>query len=132
MPIYDYLCDSCGHEFEAFGNHEDTHTKCPECGESSHRLCTCTGGHMSNEDAAWIRSVKEVVDKDGGAHCQAFLKDPTRSNYKNWMKGEGLRPLEPGEEKMKRVSEKERKATHKRLTEYAAKKLKERRSITVR
>lgn len=131
MPIYDYLCDTCGHEFEAFGKHEDTTTACPECGKSSHRLCTCTGGHMSNEDATWLKSVREVVDKEGGPHCQAFLKDPTRSNYKNWMKGEGLRPLEPGEEKVKRITKQQEQAELKRRAEYAAKKLKERRAITV-
>jgi putative FmdB family regulatory protein len=32
MPTYDYLCDSCGHEFEAFESiTADPRTECPEC-----------------------------------------------------------------------------------------------------
>jgi putative FmdB family regulatory protein len=32
MPTYDYLCDSCGHEFEAFESiTADPRKDCPEC-----------------------------------------------------------------------------------------------------
>lgn len=32
MPTYDYLCDSCGHEFEAFESIKaDPQRTCPEC-----------------------------------------------------------------------------------------------------
>jgi putative FmdB family regulatory protein len=32
MPTYDYQCDSCGHEFEAFESiMADPRTECPEC-----------------------------------------------------------------------------------------------------
>ena len=32
MPTYDYVCDSCGHEFEAFESiKSDPQTDCPEC-----------------------------------------------------------------------------------------------------
>jgi putative FmdB family regulatory protein len=32
MPTYDYQCDSCGHEFEAFESIKaDPRTECPEC-----------------------------------------------------------------------------------------------------
>jgi hypothetical protein len=42
--------------------------------------------------------VGEVVDKDPSkAHCREFLKNPTRHNYQEWMRGEGLRPMEDGE-----------------------------------
>jgi putative FmdB family regulatory protein len=34
MPTYDYRCDSCGHEFEAFESiTADPRTDCPECKE---------------------------------------------------------------------------------------------------
>ncbi|MGO9915920.1 MAG: FmdB family zinc ribbon protein [Isosphaeraceae bacterium] len=34
MPTYDYHCDSCGHEFEAFESIKaDPLTECPECKE---------------------------------------------------------------------------------------------------
>ena len=32
MPTYDYICDSCGHEFEAFEPiTSQPRTDCPEC-----------------------------------------------------------------------------------------------------
>jgi putative FmdB family regulatory protein len=32
MPTYDYICDACGHEFEAFESiTADPRTECPEC-----------------------------------------------------------------------------------------------------
>jgi len=32
MPTYDYICDSCGHEFEAFESIKaDSQTECPAC-----------------------------------------------------------------------------------------------------
>jgi putative FmdB family regulatory protein len=32
MPTYDYICDSCGHEFEAYESIKaDPLTECPEC-----------------------------------------------------------------------------------------------------
>jgi hypothetical protein len=60
-----------------------------------------SGVHLGNDDTqGWIKSVLEVVDKDSQApHVQNFVKDPTRRNYKAWMKGEGIRPLESGESK---------------------------------
>jgi putative FmdB family regulatory protein len=37
MPTYDYVCDACNHEFEAFESIKaDPQTVCPECSE--HKL----------------------------------------------------------------------------------------------
>src|SRR3954451_9575666 len=34
MPTYDYICDACAHEFEAFESIKaDPQTVCPECNE---------------------------------------------------------------------------------------------------
>jgi len=34
MPTYDYICDACGHEFEAFESMKvDSQTVCPKCHE---------------------------------------------------------------------------------------------------
>jgi putative FmdB family regulatory protein len=38
MPTYDYICDTCSHEFEAFESIKaDPQTVCPECRESTLR-----------------------------------------------------------------------------------------------
>src|SRR5437764_15342593 len=38
MPTYDYVCDSCKHEFEAFESIKaDPQTVCPECSETKLR-----------------------------------------------------------------------------------------------
>jgi len=38
MPTYDYICDQCGHEFEAFESIKaDPQTVCPECSETTLR-----------------------------------------------------------------------------------------------
>ena len=96
-------CPNCQHE------NPEQNTFCRECGTALLLTCSQCGGEAKrifspgnnhpNEDAEWIRSVREVVDKEGGPHCQAFLKDPTRTNYENWKKTEGLRHLESGEKR---------------------------------
>ena len=96
MPIYEAECQACNHQFETIAN-VDEEIECPLCGFSCKRLIGVPGVNIFNNDAAWIKSVTEVVDKEGGAHCQRFLKDPTRENMREWMKKEGIRHYEAGE-----------------------------------
>ncbi len=47
MPTYDYLCEKCGHEFEAFQSMNDPAIKdCPECKAKNKvkRLIGCGAG----------------------------------------------------------------------------------------
>ena len=99
MPLYDFECGVCGEITESIEEYGTDFIECRQCGKLAKKIITMSGVHLGNEDAqGWIRSVTEVVDKDNPApHVQEFIKNPTRRNYKRWMKGEGLRPLEPGE-----------------------------------
>ena len=97
MPIYDYECEN-GHVTEWIAKPDEIEMKCPECGCLAMRIITASGEYLGNQDADWIKSVVDVVDKDSKApHVREFMQNPTRKNYQNWMKGEGLRPFEPGE-----------------------------------
>ncbi len=94
MPLYDFACRS-GHKTETDANWKQKEIVCPKCGKKATRCFSPASQYVPNEDAPWLRSVLEVVDKENKApHVQEFVKNPTRSNYQRWMKGEGIRPLD--------------------------------------
>jgi putative FmdB family regulatory protein len=114
MPLYDYECVSCKQVVEIYAKADEKpgiHS-CPVCGNDMKRLLAWGGQNVFREEAPWIRSVLEVVAKDSHKpHTKAFLADPTRANYKKWMKAEGIRPYEEGEgrRRKKEQQEKERR-----------------------
>ena len=72
--------------------------QCPSCQGIASKIISIPGSNLASESPPWIRSVLEVVEKNSGKRCcQEFLRNPTRDNYKKWMVGTGLRPLEAGE-----------------------------------
>ena len=99
MPIYDVKCQSpeCGYEFEAIAEINSI-IECVHCGFPCERLIGASGVNTANQDADWIRSVTEVVDKESSKpEAQEFLKRPTRDSMYNWMRAEGIRHYEEGE-----------------------------------
>ncbi|TVM31168.1 FmdB family zinc ribbon protein [Oceanidesulfovibrio marinus] len=98
MPLYDYECDGCGAMMELFYKIEiaPQEFEC-QCGGTFRKVILLGHGGIKREEAPWIPDVCEVVDRDGGEHCQRFLQEPNRANYHRWMEKEGVRPLEPGE-----------------------------------
>ena len=45
MPTYDYICEACGHRFEAFQSIKaDPIKKCPVCDKNTVRRMIGTGG----------------------------------------------------------------------------------------
>jgi putative FmdB family regulatory protein len=95
MPLYDFTCRVCGRTFEAMAAMDAGEGICL-CGGSAKRLVSVGRGYRADGD--WIGSVAAVAEKDSDKpHVQAFLADPSRANYRRWMRGEGLRPLEDGE-----------------------------------
>ncbi len=47
MPTYEYLCDTCGHQFERQQKMSDAPVKkCPECGKPVRRLISAVAGFV--------------------------------------------------------------------------------------
>ena len=115
MPMYDMECRSCKIQHEVFTTPTDKIGFCPECGSLSDRVYLTIGNIKTSDDGGnHYREILDVVDKDGGSHCQEFLKHPNRGNYNNWMKTEGIRHIEPGE---KRISPADQRAKKRKNVE---------------
>lgn len=96
MPILsDFECRRCLSITEKLCDYEQKTLTCPKCGGKAKRIISVGRKFISDENAPWLKSVLDVVDRSNpAAHVQNFLKDPSRANYKKWMKGEGIRPLD--------------------------------------
>ena len=104
MPIFAYECPKCGETEEQIVTTStmeeiDREGGMPcDCGEKKIHIQAVGRQYCANEDADWIRSVIDVVDKDSDCPVtQRFIKEPTRANRKAWMKATGLRIRESGE-----------------------------------
>ena len=113
MPIYQLQCIRCGNEFEIMAAISEKEFFCRKCRNGlAIKIPSVRGPNCSNDHISWGPSVLEVVDKDSKKpHVLAFRKDPTsKTLYKAWMKGEGLRPFENGEKSDKFKFDAERHA----------------------
>lgn len=94
MPLYDHEC-SCGMVFEDLAGMAEEVRPCPGCGAMARRIVSVSGCYLGNQDAAWLKTVQEVVDKQSTKPAtREFLRNPTRQNWKDWMRAEGIRPME--------------------------------------
>ena len=99
MICYQFQCTTCGKITDEYFDMSN----CPssiqcQCKAIATKIISIPGANTANESPDWIKSICEVVEKDSDKpHCNEFLKNPTRQNYKNWMKVEKVRHLEPGE-----------------------------------
>jgi putative FmdB family regulatory protein len=68
MPTYDYKCDKCEHEFEAFQSiTADALEKCPECGTNSlRRLIGAGAGLIFKGSGFYITDYKGGRPSSGG------------------------------------------------------------------
>lgn len=55
MPIYEFVCEKCGHEFEELVSGKDTGCICPKCGTSKTRklmsACVRNRGDRSGQSS---------------------------------------------------------------------------------
>jgi putative FmdB family regulatory protein len=64
MPLYEYLCDACGHRFEAIQKFSDPIAdKCPKCGGAVHKLISSPAFHLKG--TGWYAT--DYAKKDSGA-----------------------------------------------------------------
>lgn len=96
LIVSDFECPECGEIEELIFDPEEHRVNfCPKCGAVSNRIISLGRVYLGNQDAVWLKSVVDVVDKSNPAsHVQEFVKNPTRANYKAWMRGEGIRPAD--------------------------------------
>lgn len=74
MPTYQYLCDSCKHQFEVFQSmSEDPVDKCPECGAKPRRLITGGAGFIFKGSGFY------ETDYRSSSYKQAASKDSSDS-----------------------------------------------------
>lgn len=65
MPTYEYICDSCEHQFETFQSiTADPLVKCPECGKKKLRRLIGTGA--------------AIIFKGSGFYCTDYRSDSYR------------------------------------------------------
>ncbi len=73
MPIYEYACDTCGHQFEVQQKFSDPHVKdCLECGKPVRKLISAPG--IVFKGTGWYvtdYSNKLKDPKAGGDHSSA-------------------------------------------------------------
>ncbi len=129
--IADFECPS-GHITEHICHWKQKKVVC-HCGKKARRIVTPSRAYLGNQNAPWIKSVLEVVDKESQArHVQDFIKNPTRANYKAWMKGEGIKPLDHTEHGGPPVFHKPQEPDMSGMVKEMADKLRDRRRIEVR
>jgi len=99
MPVYQYRCDACAHVFDDISTYalRKAELPCPVCGQTARYTFAVGNVDLESERPNWLRSTVEVVDPDGGPAHREFIANPTRENYRVWLKASGLRPKEAGE-----------------------------------
>ncbi len=68
MPTYQYLCESCGHQFEKMQGMTDPRLKvCPKCGKTLSRLIGTGGGIIIKGSRSTMSNLKN--DFSSGQTC---------------------------------------------------------------
>lgn len=134
MILHDFMCLQCNHVEEFLVDRDTEVMECPKCQHIMKITFLRSGGHRLPDDTPWLKTVLEVVDKDAGPdkpHTREFLRNPTRENYHNWMKENGIRPLEDNE-RPRRKTESEARMDRKAMAKTLLRNHMARNAITVR
>jgi len=104
VPIYEYLCQKCGHKFEKIQKFSDRLIKkCPECGGPVEQ--TITAPAVQFKGTGWY--VTDYANKDGRDKSSSGSKEsgssPEKADSKE--KGDSRESKEPKEAKDKDTKE---------------------------
>ena len=81
MPIYEYACDSCGHEFEKLMKMSADAPPCPECGSEVRKKVSAAGFILKG--GGWYKdlysSPKPGADKGDSAGSTSESKSESKS-----------------------------------------------------
>lgn len=81
MPTYDYVCDSCEHEFELFQSiTEKTKRKCPECGRLKLRRLFGTGAAIVFKGSGFYQTDYRSESYRKGAEAERKAKSESKSS----------------------------------------------------
>jgi putative FmdB family regulatory protein len=72
LPLYEYLCQKCGHRFEKIENHTASdRKKCPKCGATAERMLAPPA--IQFKGSGWY--VTDYARRSGGAAGEAKKGD---------------------------------------------------------
>lgn len=81
MPTYDYECQDCGNNFEAFQKMSDAHlTECPECGGKVKRLIGAGAGLIFKGGGFYETDYRSKGYKTAAAKDAAPAAGPSGGN----------------------------------------------------
>ena len=75
MPLYDYKCKECHHEFEGVSKIEDRNkVPCPKCGGKSDLLITCNKRDWF-KPSIWEDFTDHPIEVTSKKHLKALCKE---------------------------------------------------------
>jgi putative FmdB family regulatory protein len=77
MPTYDYICDQCSHEFEAFESIKaDPQTVCPACSEARLRRKIGAGAAILFKGSGFYQTDYRSASYQAGAKSEESASKP--------------------------------------------------------
>lgn len=103
MPTYDYICDGCGHEFEAFESIKaDPQKDCPSCSESRLRRKIGAGAAILFKGSGFYQtdyrseSYKSAAKADKSTESGSSSSTGSSSTSSSSSKSESTKPATSG------------------------------------
>lgn len=76
MPTYDYACNACGHQFEAFHGMSSMLTTCPTCGQETLRRRIGGGAGLIFKGSGFYQTDYRRRDAPAGDKPEAKADKP--------------------------------------------------------